>query len=36
MLGRGSTVNIASMSVPIVNRGLLQAHYNASKRLWCT
>jgi NAD(P)-dependent dehydrogenase (short-subunit alcohol dehydrogenase family) len=29
--GRGSIVNIASMSGVIVNRGLLQAHYNASK-----
>ena len=29
--GRGSIVNIASMSGTIVNRGLLQAHYNASK-----
>ena len=29
--GRGSIVNIASMSASIVNRGLLQAHYNASK-----
>ena len=28
---RGSIVNIASMSGVIVNRGLLQAHYNASK-----
>jgi NAD(P)-dependent dehydrogenase (short-subunit alcohol dehydrogenase family) len=28
---RGSIVNIASMSGSIVNRGLLQAHYNASK-----
>lgn len=28
---RGSIVNIASMSGTIVNRGLLQAHYNASK-----
>ena len=27
----GSIVNIASMSGSIVNRGLLQAHYNASK-----
>jgi NAD(P)-dependent dehydrogenase (short-subunit alcohol dehydrogenase family) len=27
----GSIVNIASMSGTIVNRGLLQAHYNASK-----
>jgi NAD(P)-dependent dehydrogenase (short-subunit alcohol dehydrogenase family) len=27
----GSVVNIASMSGVIVNRGLLQAHYNASK-----
>ena len=33
MLGRrrGSIVNLASMSGSIVNRGLLQAHYNASK-----
>jgi NAD(P)-dependent dehydrogenase (short-subunit alcohol dehydrogenase family) len=29
--GRGSIVNIASMSGSIVNRGLLQAHYNSSK-----
>lgn len=29
--GRGSIVNIASMSGVIVNRGLLQAHYNTSK-----
>jgi NAD(P)-dependent dehydrogenase (short-subunit alcohol dehydrogenase family) len=29
--GRGSIVNIASMSGVIVNRGLTQAHYNASK-----
>jgi NAD(P)-dependent dehydrogenase (short-subunit alcohol dehydrogenase family) len=29
--GRGSIVNIASMSGSIVNRGLLQAHYNAAK-----
>lgn len=29
--GKGSIVNIASMSGIIVNRGLLQAHYNASK-----
>jgi len=29
--GRGSIVNVASMSGVIVNRGLLQAHYNASK-----
>jgi NAD(P)-dependent dehydrogenase (short-subunit alcohol dehydrogenase family) len=29
--GTGSIVNIASMSGVIVNRGLLQAHYNASK-----
>jgi NAD(P)-dependent dehydrogenase (short-subunit alcohol dehydrogenase family) len=29
--GSGSIVNIASMSGTIVNRGLLQAHYNASK-----
>jgi len=28
---RGSIVNIASMSASIVNRGLLQAHYNTSK-----
>jgi NAD(P)-dependent dehydrogenase (short-subunit alcohol dehydrogenase family) len=28
---RGSIVNIASMSGTIVNRGLLQAHYNTSK-----
>jgi NAD(P)-dependent dehydrogenase (short-subunit alcohol dehydrogenase family) len=28
---RGRIVNIASMSGSIVNRGLLQAHYNASK-----
>jgi len=28
---QGSIVNIASMSGVIVNRGLLQAHYNASK-----
>lgn len=28
---RGSIVNIASMSGSIVNRGLLQAHYNTSK-----
>jgi len=28
---RGSIINIASMSGTIVNRGLLQAHYNASK-----
>jgi NAD(P)-dependent dehydrogenase (short-subunit alcohol dehydrogenase family) len=28
---RGVIVNIASMSASIVNRGLLQAHYNASK-----
>jgi NAD(P)-dependent dehydrogenase (short-subunit alcohol dehydrogenase family) len=28
---RGSVVNIASMSGTIVNRGLMQAHYNASK-----
>jgi len=28
---KGSIVNIASMSGSIVNRGLLQAHYNASK-----
>lgn len=29
--GRGAIVNIASMSGSIVNRGLLQAHYNSSK-----
>jgi NAD(P)-dependent dehydrogenase (short-subunit alcohol dehydrogenase family) len=29
--GGGAIVNIASMSGSIVNRGLLQAHYNASK-----
>ena len=29
--GRGAVVNIASMSGSIVNRGLLQAHYNAAK-----
>lgn len=29
--GRGSIVNIASMSGSIINRGLLQAHYNSSK-----
>ncbi|HZA73536.1 MAG TPA: SDR family oxidoreductase [Propionibacteriaceae bacterium] len=29
--GRGAIVNIASMSGTIVNRGLRQAHYNASK-----
>jgi len=29
--GAGSIVNIASMSGSIVNRGLTQAHYNASK-----
>jgi NAD(P)-dependent dehydrogenase (short-subunit alcohol dehydrogenase family) len=29
--GRGSIVNIASMSGSIVNRGLTQAHYNTSK-----
>jgi NAD(P)-dependent dehydrogenase (short-subunit alcohol dehydrogenase family) len=29
--GRGAIVNIASMSGVIVNRGLRQAHYNASK-----
>ena len=28
---QGSIVNIASMSGTIVNRGLLQAHYNSSK-----
>jgi NAD(P)-dependent dehydrogenase (short-subunit alcohol dehydrogenase family) len=29
--GRGSIVNIASMSGSIVNRGLLQVHYNSAK-----
>jgi NAD(P)-dependent dehydrogenase (short-subunit alcohol dehydrogenase family) len=29
--GHGAIVNIASMSGSIVNRGLLQAHYNAAK-----
>ena len=29
--GKGSIVNIASISGSIVNRGLLQAHYNSSK-----
>ena len=29
--GKGAIVNIASMSGTIVNRGLLQAHYNAAK-----
>jgi NAD(P)-dependent dehydrogenase (short-subunit alcohol dehydrogenase family) len=29
--GKGSIVNIASMSGTIVNKGLLQVHYNASK-----
>ena len=29
--GRGAIVNIASMSGTIVNRGLLQSHYNTSK-----
>jgi NAD(P)-dependent dehydrogenase (short-subunit alcohol dehydrogenase family) len=29
--GRGAIINIASMSGDIVNRGLLQAHYNTSK-----
>lgn len=29
--GRGSIVNIASMSGVIVNRGLMQSHYNAAK-----
>ena len=29
--GRGAIVNLASMSGTIVNRGLKQAHYNASK-----
>ncbi len=44
---RGAIVNIASMSGTIVNRGLLQAHYNAAKAAvihlsrslameWCT
>ena len=44
---RGSIVNIASMSGTIVNRGLMQAHYNAAKAAvihlsrslameWCT
>jgi NAD(P)-dependent dehydrogenase (short-subunit alcohol dehydrogenase family) len=44
---RGAIVNIASMSGSIVNRGLLQAHYNSSKAAvihlskslameWCT
>jgi NAD(P)-dependent dehydrogenase (short-subunit alcohol dehydrogenase family) len=28
---RGAIINIASMSGSIVNRGLLQAHYNSSK-----
>lgn len=28
---RGSIINVASMSGSIVNRGLLQAHYNSSK-----
>ena len=28
---KGAIVNIASMSGSIVNRGLLQAHYNSSK-----
>ena len=28
---QGSIVNIASMSGIIVNRGLMQAHYNSSK-----
>lgn len=28
---RGAIINIASMSASIVNRGLLQAHYNSSK-----
>lgn len=30
-VGRGSIVNIASMSGTVVNRGILQAHYNAAK-----
>ena len=30
-LGRGSIINIASMSGTIANRGLKQAHYNSSK-----
>lgn len=29
--GKGAIINIASMSGSIVNRGLLQAHYNTSK-----
>lgn len=29
--GRGAIVNIASMSGTIVNRGLLQVHYNSAK-----
>ena len=29
--GKGATINIASMSGSIVNRGLLQTHYNSSK-----
>lgn len=29
--GRGAIVNIASMSGTIVNRGILQAHYNSAK-----
>lgn len=29
--GKGSIINIASMSGSIVNRGLMQAHYNSSK-----
>jgi NAD(P)-dependent dehydrogenase (short-subunit alcohol dehydrogenase family) len=29
--GGGAIINVASMSASIVNRGLLQAHYNASK-----
>jgi len=29
--GKGSIINIASMSGVIVNRGLVQAHYNSSK-----
>ena len=29
--GKGAIVNVASMSGSIVNRGLTQVHYNASK-----
>ena len=29
--GKGSVINVASMSGSIVNRGLTQAHYNSSK-----